>query len=78
MTPGEKMMIDLSKARTLADVARAQADARPTEIAFVKDGAGTSFADFDARASRIAQRLLAAGLQPNDRIAILSKNTDAF
>ena len=71
-------MIDLSKAMTLADVARAQADARPTEIAFVKDGAGTSFADFDARASRIAQRLLAAGLQPNDRIAILSKNTDAF
>ena len=71
-------MIDLSKATTLADVARAQADARPTEIAFVKEGAATSFADFDARASRIAQRLLAAGLQPNDRIAILSKNTDAF
>ncbi|MBU6373006.1 MAG: long-chain-fatty-acid--CoA ligase [Alphaproteobacteria bacterium] len=71
-------MIDLSKAKTLADILRAQADARPTDPAFVKDGAVTSFAEFDARASRIAQRLLAAGLTPGERVAILSKNTDAF
>jgi acyl-CoA synthetase (AMP-forming)/AMP-acid ligase II len=72
------MMIDFSKTPTLADIARAQADARPTEPAFVRDGEVTSFAEFDARVSRIAQRLLAAGLQTGERVAVLSKNTEAF
>lgn len=37
-----------------------------------------SWADFDARTNRVARAMLAAGLQPGDRVAILARNIPEF
>ncbi|HME24528.1 MAG TPA: long-chain-fatty-acid--CoA ligase [Acetobacteraceae bacterium] len=63
---------------TATDFARMQARARPDAPAFWFDGRETSFAELDARSSRCARALLAVGVTPGERIAVLSKNTDAF
>ena len=63
---------------TATDFARMQARVRPDAPAFWFDGRETSFAALDARSSQCAQALLAAGAAPGERIAVLSKNTDAF
>ncbi|MBI1186741.1 MAG: long-chain-fatty-acid--CoA ligase [Alphaproteobacteria bacterium] len=71
-------MIDLTGVTTLADVARRQAERRPNALA-LKDGAyETTYAQLDAHASRIADRMIVEGLKPGDRVAILSKNSDFF
>jgi len=63
---------------TVTDFARIQARARPDAPAFWFEGRETSFASLDARSSQCAQALIAAGIAPGDRIAVLAKNTDAF
>jgi fatty-acyl-CoA synthase len=63
---------------TVTDFARVQARARPDAAAFWFEGRETSFASLDASASRCAQALIAAGVAPGDRVAVLAKNTDAF
>jgi acyl-CoA synthetase (AMP-forming)/AMP-acid ligase II len=63
---------------TLADIARHHARVRPDRIALTFEGRGTTFADLDRRASRVANGLRADGLEPGARIALLDKNSDAF
>lgn len=63
---------------TATDFARRQAKLRPTAPAFWFEGQETSFRELDMRSSQCAQALLAAGVRPGERIAVLSKNTDAF
>lgn len=63
---------------TTTDFARIQARTRPDAVAFWFEGRETSFAELDARSSQCAQALLAAGVAPADRIAVLAKNTDTF
>ncbi len=63
---------------TATDFARVQARTRRDAPAFWFDGRETSFGALDARSSQCAQALLAAGVAPGERIAVLSKNTDAF
>ena len=62
----------------VTDFVRVQARERPDAAAFWFEGRETSFADLDARSSRCAQALLAAGVPPGGRVATLCKNTDAF
>ncbi|MFZ4121646.1 MAG: long-chain-fatty-acid--CoA ligase [Caulobacterales bacterium] len=71
-------MIDLAGVGVLADITRRQAEKRPHEIAVKLGPSEITFAELDARASRVADRLLAMGLVPGDRAAFLSKNTDVF
>ena len=71
-------MASLDAAATVTDFARLQARVRPDAPAFWFDGRETSFGALDARSSQCAQALLAAGVVPGQRIAVLSKNTDAF
>jgi len=63
---------------TLAGYSRAQAAALGDAVALRYDGEDLSDAEFDARASRVAQGMLALGLKPGARIASLMKNNAAF
>ena len=63
---------------SLGDVTRAHAEIRPDQPALVFEGRETTFAELDRRASRVANGLIAAGLKPQARIALLDKNSDRF
>ncbi len=63
---------------TLAELCRAQGAALGDAVALRYGGDDLSYAEFDARASRVAQGLLALGLEPGTRIASLMKNNAAF
>ncbi|MGE5502359.1 MAG: long-chain-fatty-acid--CoA ligase [Ignavibacteriales bacterium] len=71
-------MTDLSQIHCVADVARVQAKERPDAAAILFEGRTTTFAELDARSNQCAQALLAQGLKPGDRVAVLAKNTDDF
>ena len=70
--------MDLSGVTTLADVSRVQARLRGNAPAQIDAGGGTTFGELDAMASRIANRLIAEGIRPQERIAYLSKNSEYF
>ncbi|UYO55069.1 AMP-binding protein [Rhodopseudomonas palustris] len=59
---------------TLADVYRRNAALFPERTAFVVDGVRLSHRDYLARAERLASGLLRDGVQPGDRVAVLSQN----
>lgn len=71
-------MIDLDAIRTLAHIPGAQARVRGEAVAVKYGDRETSFADLDKRSNRVANALLAAGIQPGDRISALTKNHDAW
>lgn len=71
-------MIDLSNIGSLADITRVQSATRGSETAFWFEGRETSFLALDARASQVANGLMASGAVAEDRIGYLGKNTDAF
>ncbi len=71
-------MIELDGVVAIADVARAQAKRRGGETAVTFDGRATTFAEIDRQSSRIANRLIAEGVPPGERVAYLSKNSDLF
>jgi acyl-CoA synthetase (AMP-forming)/AMP-acid ligase II len=64
--------------QSLADIVRAHARERPDRRAVAFEGRITTYAELDARASQVAQALIARGLKPQDRIAYLGKNSDAY
>ncbi|HEX6858678.1 MAG TPA: long-chain-fatty-acid--CoA ligase [Caulobacteraceae bacterium] len=71
-------MTDLSKVRSVADVARVQAREHPDAPAIFFEGRTTTFGQLEEMSNRCANALLAHGLQPGDRVAVLSKNNDDF
>lgn len=71
-------MFDFERTRTIADITRVQATDRPDDIAHVFKDRRTTFAELDARASRIANGLIAAGLVPGDRVAVYAANSDRY
>jgi acyl-CoA synthetase (AMP-forming)/AMP-acid ligase II len=70
--------MDLSGVTAVADLPRVQARLRPDASAQIDAGVTMTFAELDAEASRIANRLLAEGTKPQERIAYLSKNNNYF
>jgi acyl-CoA synthetase (AMP-forming)/AMP-acid ligase II len=75
---GGAAMIDLEGVTSVADVGRVQALRRGSAPALAFAGRTTTFAEVDAMASRVANALIASGVQTQDRVAYLSKNTDHF
>jgi len=71
-------MIDLEGVTDVADIARMQARKRGAETALIDDGRRIAFAEIDETASRIAQRFLEQGIQRQERVAYLSKNSEHF
>ena len=70
--------MDLSGVTAVADLSRVQARLRPNAAAQIDAGVTTTFAELDVQSSRIANRLIADGIKPQERIAFLSKNNGYF
>ena len=62
----------------LADVVRNQAKQRPTKIAFKFEGSAVSFSQLDELSNQTANGLLALGLEPNERVGYIGKNSDCL
>ena len=63
----------------VADVARVHARQRPESQALWFEGEAVSYGQLDTLSSQCAQALIAAGVQPGDRIGVLAKgNADFF
>ncbi len=71
-------MIELEGVSNVADIVRRQARLRGGDTALIEGARSVSFAEVDASASRVAQRLLAEGMQRQERIAYLAKNSVDF
>ncbi len=71
-------MTDTSSARALGDIPRIQAAARGGRVAFDFEGRRTSYVEFDRHTNQVANGLIGLGLKPQDRIAYLGKNSDAY
>ena len=63
---------------TVADVTRHHARERPDQTALHFDGERLGYGTLDQRASQVAQALMAAGIEKQARVAVLSKNGPAF
>jgi len=70
--------MDFAAIRTVADVTRHHAKAQPDKVALRFEGRKLTYGELDRAANRAAQGLIAAGVQPRERAAILSKNSVAF
>jgi long-chain acyl-CoA synthetase len=68
-------MSSAAGAATVADLLRIHAKERPDQVAVILGDRDVTFAELDERSSRVAQGLVAAGVGPGDRIAILDKNS---
>lgn len=64
--------------RLIADLARVNAADRADKLAFHFEGRATSYGELDRRSDAAAYALLAAGLQPDERVAYLGKNSDVY
>ena len=71
-------MIVFDGVESVADIPRVQAQIRPQETAMWFEGQETSFAEIDTRSNQVANALIAANVQPGDRIAYLGKNMDVY
>jgi acyl-CoA synthetase (AMP-forming)/AMP-acid ligase II len=71
-------MSEIDAASNLADVIRAQGNARGDTMAFDFEGRRTSFAELDAHTNQVAHGLEALGVRPGERIAYLGKNSDVY
>src|ERR1700756_2604329 len=63
---------------TLANVVRRLARERGDREAFVFGDRRVTFAELDERSSRLANGLIAAGVAPQDRVAVLAPNGCEF
>lgn len=62
----------------LAEWSERQAKLRPDAIAIQFQNRTLTYGELEARANRVAQGLIAAGLKPGSRVAVVSRNSDTF
>lgn len=65
-------------AGTVADIIRRNAQAFPAAPAVVGEGRAITYGELDARSSRLAAGLVAAGLRAGDRVAYLARNATEY
>ena len=63
---------------TVADIARVYGAERPDAVALIAGEHTLTFGELDARSSRLAQALRAAGVEFGDRVAFIEKNGIEF
>ena len=71
-------MIDTENMPHMADIPRYQASVRGNDVAVWFEGQETNFRELEVRSNRVANGLLAAGIEPGDRIAFLGKNLGSY
>ncbi len=64
--------------RSIPDLPRAFAKSQGDKPALVLDDRSISYAELDTSSNRIAQALIAAGVEPGDRVAFLDKNVPEY
>jgi len=75
---GQTSMAKLSDCRMLPDLLRQQARERPNATAQIFGDRETSYGELDRRANQVANGLLALGVQVQQRIGYLGKNSDLY
>jgi long-chain acyl-CoA synthetase len=63
---------------TVADIVRTHAAQRSGSAALLFEGRTVTYRELDERSNRLAQALLALGVEPGDRVGFLDKNTPQF
>jgi fatty-acyl-CoA synthase len=64
--------------QTIAEIPRRCAASTPDAIALSFEGRQTSYRALDELSNQVANGLLATGVRPTSRIAILDRNSDIF
>jgi len=64
--------------KTVAEILRFRRRQHPDFVAIWHEGRELTYAELDRRASRVANALIRAGLQPGQRVCVLDKGHDAF
>ena len=72
--------IDMNVVRrhSVGDVLRRTANRVPRKTAIICGAVRWTYREFDDISNRVANALLAQGVQPGDRVAILARNSHAF
>jgi acyl-CoA synthetase (AMP-forming)/AMP-acid ligase II len=60
--------------RVLGDIPRLNAKRYPKKTALIMDDASITFSELNASANRLAMGLVALGVKPGERIAIMAQN----
>ncbi|HEX3808346.1 MAG TPA: long-chain-fatty-acid--CoA ligase [Rhizomicrobium sp.] len=68
----------LSRLKSVADISRIHAADRPDAVALDFNERKTTYGELDARASQVAQGLIALGAAPGARVGYLGKNCDRY
>ena len=71
-------MIDTEAMPFLADVPRVQAQMRPEDAAFWFEGETTTYRELDIYSNQVANGLVSLGVEPDDRVGYLAKNTSQY
>ena len=71
-------MIDISQVKSVAEITRVWAAAAPDQVAQVFEGRETTYGELDARASQVAQALIADGCKPDTRVGFMGKGSDRY
>lgn len=67
-----------SRRNTIGDAVRRSSARNPEKEALIFGGRRWSYAELDAGANRVANALLAQGLEKGDRVAACGMNSDAY
>lgn len=75
LPPSTAVEVALARRQSLADLLRRSATRYPDKLAVADRTGARTYAELDEDASRIANALLAKGVRPGERIALLSRNS---
>lgn len=78
MDEGLRETIRLARRHSIGDLLRRSARRAPEKTAIRCGAVAWSYAEFDARANRLARGLLARGLAKGDRLAVVARNSHEF
>ena len=67
-----------ARQRLVSDILRIQARRSPDTVALVYEGVEDTYADLERLVNRFANKLIALGIAPGDRVAVFSHNCRAF
>ena len=76
--PGGEIVLEVTGVVTVADIVRRYGATRPDRVAIHFEGRKITYGDLDRRANQVANALIAAGIKPQARVAVLTKNHPAF
>jgi acyl-CoA synthetase (AMP-forming)/AMP-acid ligase II len=75
---GGSIVVEIAGVPTVADIVRRHSAAHPDRIAIRFEGRSITYGELDRRANQVANALIAAGIRPQARIAVVAKNSPAF